>query len=718
MAGSFFSQSWYRVAGLKPRVADHVRVERHRYAGQAWYALSDPISGRVHRLTPSAYLFATRLDGRRSVDSVWQDMVAEMDTEAPGQEDIVQLLMQLHSADLLVGDIPSDAAELLSRRDRMQNSLWLRNLRSPLSMQFPLIDPDRFLARTLPLLRPMLGWVGLLAWAALVIAGLVSAGEHWQELSTDVLDRVMAAQGLLALALCYPVIKALHEFGHGYAARRFGCEVREMGVMVLVFFPVPYVDASASSALASKWQRAGVAAAGIMVEMGLAAIASLVWASAEPGLLRAVAFNVMLIGGVSTVLINGNPLLRFDGYYVLSDVLEMPNLQQRAQRFIGDLVNRYVFRVPLLPPVAANVYERAVMLVYAPLAWCYRVVVMLGVSLFVAAHYFVAGVVMALVTITLGLLQPIAKALWNVAVGVRYRACRGRAVGFTFGAIALVLGFVLLIPTPLHSTSEGVIWLPQNAIVRAGADGFVASVAVRPGATVAKGDLLFTLQYPLAEAKQRVAAARVDELRAKYAAEWVTDRIAADVTRFELEQARAALARETTRVGDQRVLAPSAGRFNAARPIGDMAGSYVKLGEIMAYVTPPSGQVVRVVVPQGDIGLVRDRLTSVVIRLADRRTELRSAVVRAVPAAEQELPSAALNAANGGTVATDPRDSHGVRAFERIFQFDVALPAANPALARSGFGSRVFVRFNYAWEPIGTTLYRRLRQGMLSRFET
>jgi putative peptide zinc metalloprotease protein len=481
---------------------------------------------------------------------------------------------------------------------------------------------------------------------------------------------------------------------------------------------VPYVDASASSALPSKWQRAGVAAAGIMVELALAAIASLVWVSAEPGLLRAVAFNVMLIGGVSTVVVNGNPLLRFDGYYVLADVLEMPNLQQRAQRFLGDLVNRHIFRVPLLQPVPANFYERAVMLIYAPVSFCYRIVVMLGVSLFVAAHYFIAGIAMALLTVGMSVVLPAGRALWKVAMGVQYRACRARAVGFTFGAIAVVIALVMLVPAPLHSTAEGVIWLPQDSIVRAGADGFVLRVVAEPGAEVAKGDVLFTLEHPIAEAKLRVAAARVDELQAKYAAEWVNDRIAAAVTGFELNQARAELVRETARIGDQRVLAPSAGRFNARGPVGDMPGSYVKLGQIIGYVTPSAGQVARVVVPQGDIGLVRDRLRSVVIRLADRHTELASRVLRAVPAADDELPSAALNADNGGDIATDPRDGHGVRAFERHFQFDVALPAADAALAESGFGSRVFVRFNYAWEPIGASLYRRLRQGMLSRFET
>jgi putative peptide zinc metalloprotease protein len=720
MADGFFAQSWYRVAGLRPRVANHVTVSRHRYGSQSWYALSDPLSGRVHRVTPAAYLFAARMDGKRTVDAIWQEMVAEMDTEAPGQEAIVSLLMQLHGADLLTGDIPPDAAELLVRRDRLRRSVWLRNVRSPLSMQIPLLDPDRFLTRTMPLLRPLFSWAALIGWLMLMTAAGMTIGQHWAELTDNIIDRVMATEGLLAMALCYPIIKVLHELGHGYTAKRFGCEVRQMGVMLLVLFPVPYVDASPSAALASKWQRAGVAAAGIIVEVTLAAIAALVWASAEPGLLRAVAFNVMVIGGVSTVLINGNPLLRFDGYYVLSDVIEVPNLAQRSIRYLGHQVERYVFRVPGIGRFNAAPYERFAMLLYAPTSWGYRLLVMLGIATFVASHYFVVGVGIAIFTVVMGLLLPLGKALWRVMLGQRYRLCRGRAAGLTFGAIAVAAVAILAVPAPVHTTAEGVIWVPQEAIVRAGTDGFIRSVAPEAGTQVMPGTTLVVLEHPIAEAKLNVTAARVQELEAKYNAEWVDDKIAAQVTKFELAGAKAALVREQYRISQQAIVAASGGTFNTVRPASDMVGRYVKDGEIIGYVTPSAGRIARVVVPQSDIELVHGRLVDVLIRLADRHTDLASHVVRAVPAAETNIPGQALTTANGGTISTDPRDSKGAKAFERLFQFDLALPDGGPAasaLAASGFGTRVFVRFDFAWEPVGTMLYRRIRQGLLSRFE-
>jgi putative peptide zinc metalloprotease protein len=411
---------------------------------------------------------------------------------------------------------------------------------------------------------------------------------------------------------------------------------------------------------------------------------------------------------------------------VLSDVIAVPNLALRATYYLTYLVNRYVFRVPGPLHFTAAPHERVAMLIYAPLSWCYRLTVLVGVSIFVATHYFVFGVAMGAVTMFSGFVRPAAKALWQVAMGPQYRTCRGRAAGLTFGAIAVAILLVLTVPAPVHTTAEGVIWLPRDSIVRAGTDGFISGVAATSDSEVAKGASLFVLENPLAEAKLNVTEARVEELQAKYRAQWVDDRIAAEVTEYELAQARAMAAREQYRISRQTITAPSGGRFSTVRPVADMVGRYVKEGETIGYVTPPSGGVARVVVAQDDIGLVRTRLLDVRIRLADRLTDIESSVVRAVPAASRDVPNQALAMENGGAIPTDPRDGKAPKAFERLFQFDVVLPntgtdpqkgGASDALAKSGFGSRVFVRFDFAWEPLGSMLYRHVRQALLSRLE-
>ena len=264
------------------------------------------------------------------------------------------MLAQLHSADLLQTEVTPDSAELLERAAKVDRARWLGNILNPLAVRLRFWHPDRFLERTLPLVNWLVGWRGGVLWMIVVLPAIVLCAQHWQELSENAADRILAADNILMMALSFLVLKALHELGHGYAVKAFGGIVHEIGIMFLVFAPMPYVDASAASEFRSKWRRALVGAAGMIVEVFIAALALYVWLAVEQGLVRAFAYNVMLVAGISTVLFNGNPLLRYDGYYILSDLLEIPNLAQRATRYWGYLVDSYVFRTEGLPEFVAT----------------------------------------------------------------------------------------------------------------------------------------------------------------------------------------------------------------------------------------------------------------------------------------------------------------------------------------------------------------------------
>ena len=188
-------------------------------------------------------------------------------------------------------------------------------------------------------------WIPAVIWLLVVIAGIILAAVHWQDLTENLADRALTPQNLILLWFIYPVVKALHELGHAYTAKLEGGEVHEIGIMFLVFVPVPYVDVSSAWGFRDKRKRMLVGAAGIAVELFLGSLALFVWLTVEVGMVHVVAYNVMLISGVSTLLFNGNPLLRFDGYYVLADALEIPNLGGRSNKYLGYLIQRYLFRV-------------------------------------------------------------------------------------------------------------------------------------------------------------------------------------------------------------------------------------------------------------------------------------------------------------------------------------------------------------------------------------
>jgi putative peptide zinc metalloprotease protein len=345
MSAPLLSNSWYRVAALRPRLRSHARLHRHRYRGEVWYLLQDPGSGRVHRFTPAARTLIAAMDGSRTVADIWDLANRALGERSPTQDQVIQLLGQLHAADLLQSDVTPDVAELFARGEREVKVRRRAAYGNPMALRIPLWDPDRFLQRVRPWLGLLWSRWGALVWLAVVLPALCLVPSHWPELTGNFSDRVLSVDNLIVLYLLFPVIKAFHELGHASATKAGGGEVHDMGLILLVLMPVPYVEASAATAFRSKHRRALVGAAGMAVEMFIAALAFYVWLAIEPGIVKALLFNVMVIASVSTLIFNGNPLLRYDAYYILCDLIEMPNLSARALRYWAYLAERYALGV-------------------------------------------------------------------------------------------------------------------------------------------------------------------------------------------------------------------------------------------------------------------------------------------------------------------------------------------------------------------------------------
>ncbi|HWZ07893.1 MAG TPA: peptidase M50 [Bradyrhizobium sp.] len=708
----FLSSSWYRVARLRPKLRDHARIRRHRYRGRIWYVLDDRLSSRVHRLSPSAYIFVALMDGRRTVDDLWSNVVRQNGESAPTQDEIVHLLAQLHASDLLQSDISPDSLEVFDRFVTQKRTRLKQMLLNPMSLRLPIFDPDPFLERTLPLVRPLLGWFGGLLWFAVVIPALVLAAGRWSELSENVTDRLLATENLLLLSLVFPVVKLLHELGHGYATKVFGGAVHEFGIMLIMGMPTPYVDASSSSGFRNKSRRALVGAAGMIVEVFVAALALHVWRIAEPGAVRTLCFNVITVAGVSTLIFNGNPLMRYDGYYILIDVLEIPNLASRSAQLWRAMVDKYAFRVADARIPAGAPGELKWLVSYAPAAFMYRMSIQFGIALFLAGRFFFIGVFLASWTVVTGVLIPVFNSLKYVATSRTLQKHRARAVGLTAGLAAAAVIMLAIFPFPLHTVSEGVVWLPDNAILRAGTDGFVRRLLVPPDTIVRAGDALIETQEPQLEANVETLTWRVEELQSALDAARFRDRPGAEVAAIDLASAKSELARQDERARHLVARSEADGTFVLAKS-EDMPGRFFRQGEVLGYVTPASSNIVRVVVPQDDIELVRNSLRGVSVKLSGRVWETNSArLVREVPAASSQLPSKALSTAGGGSFAVDPGDRESRKTLQRYFQFDIELP---PEAAAIAFGSRVYVRFEHESEPLGFQLFRRLRQLFLAR---
>ncbi len=712
MTESLFSGAWYRVADLKPRIRSHAKIHRHQYRGETWYVLQDLASGRVHRFSPASYLVLGLMDGCRTIQQIWDTALAGLGDDAPTQDEMIQLLGQLHSADILQCDVAPDIAELFQRHERQRRSKLIGQLLSPLWWRFPLLDPERLLGRLLPWARPFFGIGGAFLWASVVGVALVLVGVYWADLTSNFLDRVLSARNLLVLWLLLPALKALHEVGHGLATKAFGGEVHDMGVMLLVVSPLPYVDASSASAFPSKWQRIVVGAAGMLVELFLAALALFVWLAAEAGVLRTVAYNTILVAGISTVLFNANPLLRYDGYYMLSDFLEIPNLYTRSRSYLAYLCERYLFGHQEAETPPASRSERTWFVVYAVSAFAYRLLVIAGIAFFLLYKFFYLGVAATVALVAAWIGVPTWKAIGFVLRNPRLHRVRGRALGVSLGLAGLVVALVGFLPVPSRTAAEGVVWVPEEALVRAGASGFVERIVARPGSRVRPGDVLLECADPSLLARVQVLAARLREFRARYDEQRAADRVKAAQFQEEIRYVEEDLARARAEQGALTVRSQAEGTF-VLPAAADLPGRFVRRGELLGYTVNLERITVRAVVPQTSVDLVQQRTIGVEVRLSERIGETVPATVRReVPGASERLPSPALGLGGGGRVPVDPRDTQGVTAMERVFQIDLELPSTLPLL---NVGGRVYVRFDHGWEPLAVQWARQVRQLFLAR---
>jgi putative peptide zinc metalloprotease protein len=692
----------------------HVRFHRTLYRGEAWYVLQDRSSGRFHRFSSQAYFVVGLLDGRRTMEQVWTESCARLGDDALTQDEAIRLLGQLHSSDVLVGDMPPDVAELADRGRQQRRRRVMMSVLNPLALRLPLLDPNEFLEATKPVARLIFSAFGAAVFLAVVVYALLLAGTHWSALTEDVVDRVLATQGVFMLLLAYPLVKAFHELGHAWAVKRWGGEVHEIGLMFLVLMPVPYVDASDSMSFASKWRRAVVGGAGILVEVFLAAVAMIVWANAEPGLVRAFAFSVMLIGGVSTLLFNGNPLLRFDGYYVLSDLIEIPNLASRANQYIGYLVQRYAFGVRgAATPVTAR-GEAPWLFFYAIAAFLYRIVITIGIALLIGSSFFIVGVLLVIWSLVLMLGVPLFKHLRFLLGSPVLRRHRGRAIAVTGAAAATLAVGVFLLPLPHTTMAEGVVWVRGEAAVHAGAEGVVTALAAAPNTEIEAGAAILQLEDPALAGRVRLLAARVTELEAHHAMRDLSDPVRARITLEELNLARADLDLARERLSQLTIRSRTDGRLSLNRP-DDLIGRYVRKGDLIGYVARFEEPIIRVVVAESEADLVLQRTRGIALRAhSDRGRTHAARVERTSPRLEESVPSAALTTQGGGTVVLDPTAQQRDRTVGKFLQIDLVLDEGR--LEATRFGERVHVRFEHDEEPVASRFYRALRQVFLRHF--
>jgi putative peptide zinc metalloprotease protein len=405
--------------------------------------------------------------------------------------------------------------------------------------------------------------------------------------------------------------------------------------------------------------------------------------------------------------------MRYDGYYILADLIEIPNLAQRSTRYLGYWLQRHLLGIESAESAVTVPGERGWFLLYGPISFCYRVAVLFGLVWVVSSRFFIFGVLIALWGAASLLILPALRSLSRFLNSPAARRRRSRLI-MVGGTVILGVGLLIfVIPIPHWTTTQGVVWLPEQSMIRAGTDCELVEVLAAVEQEVAKDAPLLRGVDPFLAVEVDIYRSRLKELYALYNALPLRKRVKRKMQLDEIELIKSDLQQAEERLAKLLIRSPARGNFILI-DARNLAGRFVKKGELLGYIVAEHRPTIRAVVNQADIGLVRERVTQIEVRLAERPAMLLKAdLERIIPAADLNLPSAALGTGGGGIVPIDPIDPDRLRALESIFQLDLTLPEP---IRDPHIGGRAYVRFEHGTMPLALQWYRSLRQLILWKF--
>lgn len=725
------SSQWHRVAGLRPSLAPGVHVSRLWTRGQRWYVLQDAERLQSCRLNQQAYEIAARLDGRACIDDIWR-YLDQQSSDAAGhepasQEDFIELLSLLQAHGLVAHDGCPDFGTLQGvGRMPMSGPIGpegtTRNIphqhrQSIWAWRLPLLNPSRWLTARKQWADRLFSGPGLVVWSVLMVWLVTLWALNASSLQDHAQRWLLTPRYLWLSLLIYPFIKVVHELAHALAVHRFGGQVSSCGLSLMMLIPVPYVDASAAHAFAHARHRALVSAAGIMAELSLAAVGLTLWAWLEPGLWRDVGFMLWFIGCVSTLLFNGNPLQRMDGYHLLTDAMQLPNLATRSSRWWQARLVRALLGAsksvhqPRMDESAPAPGERPWLIAYAPLAWAYQWVLWTGICLWLGAWSAPLGwAVAAWMIVRLGAMPwlRVWREVWQQHAQGPQPSHGLRASALPWRAVALMLTpwLLLAMPMPDRTLAQGVVWAPDKALIRPEIDGQVEQVLREDGDLVQVGDPLLRLSNPKLLAQRERIASQLDRAQQQAYLHLGVHGSQAGQASAEVDQLQAHLSHLDVQIGALTVVAHQAGRLRWPQP-KDMPDRHIRRGELIGHIVDGRPVLVRLALPQDQGQTTAKRTEQASVYLMGRSETGRPAQLRRDSiGATRKLPSAALSDVMGGDIVTEPKDEQNLQTQRPVVLMDVEVPSLALEGAPAGtatwarLGQRAWVRLEHGLSPL------------------
>ncbi len=701
---------------LKVKLRPDLIVQPQFYEGMTHYVIKDPIALKYFRFKVEEYFLLQQFDGKQTLQDVKRAFERKYRPQTITVDDLLRFASQLHEAGIALIDSPDQAQALVRRHKKNKWKKVWQFVANILYIKIPVVDPEKMLTGMYPYFR----WI-YTSWfiafsVGMMLAALMLVASQYQTFSARLPDfqSFFNWHSIVYFWCSLAIIKIIHEFGHGLTAKHFGGEVHEMGMLFLVLTPALYCDVTDSWLLPSKWKRIWISAAGIYVECFLASLATFVWWNTEQGLLNSLCLATMFICSVNTIMFNANPLLRYDGYYVMSDFLEVPNLRVKSTQFFAYLFQEYVLglEVPVQSYMPRS--RRTLFVTYAIASYLYRWVVTFSILYFLSQFlkpyklqsisYMIAGG--SLVPL---LVMPLYQGLKFFRQPGRMRKVKKvRAAAFAVVTVALVTG-ILLIPTPLRVQGTLVLTAAKPTEIYVETPGILKKLYVRDGDYVKKGDPLASLSsfeksLEAEQLQEQHDAAAIKTLWYKTTPGTRAQMMQSQKLENELEQA---LTKVNDQLGKLDLVAPRDGQVIGV-PHKSTVGQFLKTGKPFFEIGDPKKLEAHLILDQTDIDLIRSRNPNEkpiawVKIYGTSETTWKSYVSEQQIRNRDEIPPELSNAA-GGEIATKQDEKTG-QAKPLTAVYEVVIPLDNTDLVLQP-GLRGFAKIDAGHSTFAWWLWR------------
>lgn len=706
------------------------------FQGTGYWVAKDPVGLKYHRLRNEQYAVLNLLEDGKSLHTLRSELVRQFPTFRPSLADVQRMVVDMHEKGLVLSERRGQGAELLQKAEREGWKKVRQSLQSLLFLRLPGWDPEGVLAAMLPwtrwcFLRRTVVLATLFVLSSLLLL-LVNFDEFQRRLPE--FQAFFGWPNVLWMWLAIALTKVLHEFGHGLSCKHFGSECHGMGIMLLVFSPTLYCDTSDSWMLRNKWQRMAIGAAGMYVEVVLSAFALWTWWFAPDSTLGYLCLNVFFVTSVSTVVFNLNPLMRFDGYYILSDFLEIPNLRPQAEKLLKETAAQVCLGVePQYDPFAPQ-HGRGWFVLYAIASWVYRWVLLLGISLFlytVLKPYDLQSIGIGLAVVSIGgMLVGGAVTLYKTFTRPREEPLSRPRMFATLLAFSAVGTAIMLVPLPLHVEAPFVLEPRDVRHLHVKTAGTLTEIGTRSGNTVSVDDELLRFESPDLDEEIENLLLEVDVLKRRLDAQVsLRDDASELTTREAIRSAESQIEDLRRRRSDLVLQAPIAGRVVAAEPrpeskIGADAirldgwhGTLLERRNLGAFVEPgtrvlslaPSDEYVAVLYVGQSIRNEVHFDQKVELKIEELPLLKVATEVESVSDRHDAYVPRALSNKYGGELPTLTEDDGRERLVETAYRIVVPIPDDVPVSSlRSGLRGRA--RFLVWDRTIGQWLWRAFRQ--------